>query len=84
MENNPTTHPNPNSHTNPTPNLSPNPDPSPKLNANPASDSNLNSNTIARNMGVFKEFCKYLSLQEINCYQIPNKIYPQNHHNYTL
>ena len=46
-------------------------------------NSNLNSNTIARNMGVFKEFCKYLSLQEINCYQIPNKIYSQNHHNYT-
>src|SRR5699024_6921209 len=46
-------------------------------------NSNLNSNTIARNMGVFREFCKYLSLQEINCYQIPNKIYPQNHHNYT-
>ena len=45
-------------------------------------NSNLNSNTIARNMGVFREFCKYLSLQEINCYQIPNKIYPQNHNNF--
>lgn len=46
-------------------------------------NSNLNSNTIARNIGVFREFCKYLKLQDINCYQIPNKIYPQNHHNYT-
>ena len=46
-------------------------------------NSNLNSNTIARNMGVFREFCKYLSLQDINCYQIPDKIYPQNYRNYT-
>lgn len=34
-------------------------------------------------MGVFREFNKYLKLQKgIECYQIPNKIYPQNHHNY--
>jgi len=44
---------------------------------------NLNSNTIARNMGVFREFCNFLKFQKrINCYQIPNKLYPQNHHNY--
>lgn len=46
-------------------------------------NSNLKSNTIARNMCVFREFCKYLKLQDIECYQIPNKLYPQNHHNYT-
>lgn len=44
---------------------------------------NLTSNTIARNMGVFREFCKYLKLQDIECYQIPNKLYPQNHNNFT-
>ena len=45
---------------------------------------NLTSNTIARNMGVFREFNKYLKLQKgIDCYQIPNKLYPQNHHNFT-
>lgn len=44
---------------------------------------NLNSNTIARNMGVFRELCSYLKLQKgINCYQIPKKSYPQNHHNF--
>lgn len=38
-------------------------------------NNNLDSNTIARNMNVFREFCKYLKLQVIECYQIPNKIY---------
>ena len=40
---------------------------------------NLKSNTIARNMGVFREFCKYLKTQNISSYQIPPKIYPQKH-----
>ena len=44
---------------------------------------NLRFNTIARNMGVLREFCKYLKIQGIDCYQIPGKIYPQNHKNYT-
>ena len=44
---------------------------------------NRHSNTIARNMGVLKEFCKYLKTQGIDCYQIPEKIYPQNHKSYT-
>ena len=44
---------------------------------------NRHSNTIARNMGVLREFCKYLKTQEVPCYQIPKKIYPQNHKNYT-
>lgn len=45
---------------------------------------NLSSNTISRNMGVFREFCYFLKYQEgIDCYQIPNKIYPQNHNNFT-
>ena len=44
---------------------------------------NLSSNTIARNMGVFREFCLYLKYQKnTDCYQIPNKIYPQNHNNF--
>lgn len=43
---------------------------------------NLKSNTIARNMGVFREFCKYLKMQNINSYQIPTKIYPQKHREY--
>ena len=44
---------------------------------------NLSSNTIARNMGVFREFCHYLKYQKnIDCYQIPSKIYPQNHNNF--
>ncbi len=43
---------------------------------------NLDSNTIARNMATFREFNKYLSYIGIECYQIPNKIYPQNHHNF--
>lgn len=41
---------------------------------------NISSNTLARNMAVFREFCNFLKYQkEIDCYQIPNKIYPQNH-----
>lgn len=40
---------------------------------------NLDANTIARNMGVFREFCLYLKIQNVDCYQIPDKIYPQNH-----
>ena len=44
---------------------------------------NRHSNTIARNMGVLREFCKYLKTQGIDCYQIPEKVYPQNHKNYT-
>ena len=43
---------------------------------------NLSSNTIARNMGVFREFCKYLKLQKIETYQIPNGIYTSNPNNY--
>ena len=47
-------------------------------------NSNLSSNTIARNMGVFREFCYYLKTQKsIDCYQIPIKLYPQNHNNFT-
>ena len=42
-------------------------------------NSNLRPNTIARNMGVFRELCKYIKQQDIECYQIPNNIYPQNH-----
>ncbi len=43
---------------------------------------NLSSNTIARNMGVMREFCQYLKTQNIDAYQIPMKLYPQNHNNY--
>ncbi len=44
---------------------------------------NLSSNAISRNMIVFREFCKYLKYQKnIDCYQIPNKVYPQNHNNF--
>ena len=46
-------------------------------------NSNLNSNTISRNISTFREFCKYLSLQEIECFQIPDKLYQKHHHNYT-
>lgn len=45
-------------------------------------NSNLSSNTIARNMGVFREFCKYLKLQKIKAYQIPKGIYTRNTNNY--
>lgn len=44
---------------------------------------NIASNTLARNMGTFREFCIYLKQQGIQCYQIPQKLYPQNHKNYT-
>ena len=43
---------------------------------------NLNSNAIARNMAVMREFCKYLKTQNIDAYQIPMKLYPQNHKGY--
>lgn len=36
---------------------------------------NLKQNTLVRNIGVFREFCKYLKMQDIDCYQIPIKIY---------
>ncbi len=36
---------------------------------------NIKQNTLVRNMVVFKEFNKYLKLQGIDCYQIPNKVY---------
>ena len=45
-------------------------------------NSNRKSNTIARNIGVFREFCKYLKMQDISCYQIPLKLYPQHHKAY--
>ena len=45
-------------------------------------NSNLSPNTIARNMGVFREFCKYLKLQKVEAYQIPNGIYTRNPNNY--
>ena len=45
-------------------------------------NSNLSPNTIARNMGVFREFCKYLKLQKIEVYHIPNGIYTRNPNNY--
>lgn len=41
---------------------------------------NLDSNTISRNMNVFRELCKYIYIQKgIECYQIPKKYYLQNH-----
>ncbi len=46
-------------------------------------NSNISANTIARNMGVFREFCNFLKYyKDVDCYQIPNKIYPQNHNNF--
>ncbi len=45
---------------------------------------NIKSNTISRNMSVFREFCKFLKYQKgIDCYQIPNKFYIQKFHNFT-
>ena len=38
-------------------------------------NSNISKNTLARNIGVFREFNKYLKTQDIDCYQIPLKIY---------
>ena len=44
---------------------------------------NISSNTLARNMGVFREFCHFLKYQKgIDCFQIPNKIYPQKHNHF--
>ena len=44
---------------------------------------NISSNTVARNMGVFRELCNYIKHNKnINCYQIPYNIYPHNHNNY--
>ena len=44
---------------------------------------NLSSNALARNMCVFRELCYFLKYQKnIDCYQIPTKIYPQNHNNF--
>lgn len=43
---------------------------------------NINQNTLARNMNVFREFNKYLILNNIDCYQISLKLYPQNHNNF--
>lgn len=43
---------------------------------------NLSSNCLARNMGTFRELCYYLKYQKnIECYQIPIKLYPQKKHN---
>ena len=39
---------------------------------------NISPNTLARSMGVFREFNKYLKTQDIKCYQIPKKIYQQH------
>ena len=46
-------------------------------------NANISSNTLARNMGVFREFCKYLQMQDVPCYQIPDKLYPQKHNNFS-
>ncbi len=46
------------------------------------SNENISQNTLARNMVVFREFNKYLLSNDIECYQIPLKLYPQNHHNF--
>ena len=43
---------------------------------------NISSNTLARNIGVFREFNKYLNTQDIKCYQIPLKIYQKHHREY--
>lgn len=44
---------------------------------------NLNPNTLARNMGVFRELCNYIYIHRgIECYQIPKSNYPQNHQSY--
>ena len=43
---------------------------------------NLSANTIARNMSTFKELCNYLKINDIPCYQIPKKLYPQNSQSY--
>lgn len=38
-------------------------------------NANIKQNTLVRNIGVFREFNKYLKLQDIECYQIPSKFY---------
>lgn len=38
-------------------------------------NNNLTQNAIARNISTFRSFCKYLKQQEIEAYQIPDKIY---------
>ena len=43
---------------------------------------NLTQNTIARNISTFKAFCKYLKLQGIDAYQIPNNIYSREKRKY--
>ena len=43
---------------------------------------NIKQNTLIRNIGVFREFNKYLKLQDIECYQIPNKIYAKKEKNF--
>lgn len=46
-------------------------------------NTNLTSNCLARNMGTFRELCYYLKYQKnIECYQIPKKLYPQNQRNF--
>lgn len=46
-------------------------------------NNNLDTNTIARNMGVFRELCAYMkNNKNIECYQIPKYLYPQNHNKY--
>lgn len=43
---------------------------------------NIKTNTLARNINVFREFCKYLKMQDIVSYQIPKKFYPQKSKQY--
>lgn len=43
---------------------------------------NRKQNTVARNLGLFREFCIYLKMQGIDCYQIPKTSYRQNPHSY--
>jgi len=43
---------------------------------------NLKPNTLARNVGIFREFCKYLKMQDVESYQIPKKLYPQKARQY--
>lgn len=43
---------------------------------------NIKQNTLVRNIGVFREFNKYLKLQDIECYQIPSKIYAKKEQNF--
>lgn len=44
---------------------------------------NITQNCLARNMGTFREFCKYLKYQRgIECYQIPSINYKTNPNSY--